>query len=316
MALTSLFREAVLRLAERPWFRHLTTQSPLGRRVAARFVAGETLEDAIAAARALRREGVAAILDHLGEHVTNTDQARAAADSYVAALERIAAEDRLDCAISVKLTQLGLDLDADLCAEHLERIVSIAERSDTLVMIDMESHEYVDRTLAAHSALRERHERVGLCLQSYLRRTAGDVFDLPERSIVRLVKGAYLEPPHVAFEGRGEVDELFRKLFATLVVRGHAVHVATHDPRLIEGSRGIAERRGVPWSRVEFQLLYGIRRDLQRKLAAGGLPVRVYVPYGAEWYPYLTRRLAERPANLRFFLSNLLRPVPGRLRTD
>jgi len=280
--------------------------------VAARFIAGESLQDALKAAHALASKRIASMLDELGEHVTTPGQAVATADDYVRALEAIAAEPALDCGISVKLTQLGLDLSFDGCVEHMARILSTAKRSKTLVMIDMESHEYVDRTLEVHRRLREDHERVGLCLQSYLRRTAEDVFVLPDRSIVRLVKGAYLEPPGVAYGDRRTVSERFRSLFTTLLMRGHSVHVATHDPQLVEGARRFVEHRGMSWSRVEFQFLYGIRRDLQRRLARRGCPVRVYLPYGTDWYPYLTRRLAERPANLWFFLTNLFRPSVSR----
>jgi proline dehydrogenase len=207
----------------------------------------------------------------------------------------------------VKLTQLGLDLSYDLCVENAVRVLDAAAERNTLVMIDMESHEYVDRTLRVHRDLRARYPHVGVCLQSYLYRTATDVFDLPDGSVVRLTKGAYLELPTVAYRRRRDVDRSFAALFATLIGRGHAVHVATHDPRLIYGARGFAERRGINWSRVEFQMLYGIRRDLQQALARRAYPVRVYIPYGTEWYPYLTRRLAERPANLWFFLQNLIR---------
>jgi len=170
----------------------------------------------------------------------------------------------------------------------------------------MESHEYVDRTLRVHRELKARY-RVGVALQSYLYRTAADVHALPDRSIVRLVKGAYLEPADVAFAGRSDVDRNWARLFATLMAGGHTVHVATHDPQLITGSREFVEERRVTWDRIEFHMLYGIRRDLQQALARDGYPVRVYVPYGDEWYPYLTRRMAERPANMWFFASQLLR---------
>src|SRR5436190_20440915 len=155
--------------------------------------------------------------------------------------------------------------------------------------------------------MKERFPKVGLALQSYLRRTADDVFELPERSTVRLVKGAYLEPPDVAFPDRADVDRNWASLFATLLEQGHSVHVATHDPSLVEGSRRLVKERGIDWGRIEFQMLFGVRRDLQSKLAGERYPVRVYVPYGREWYPYLTRRLAERPANMWFFASQLVR---------
>jgi proline dehydrogenase len=297
----------VLWLTERPWFRRLAEEGSLGRRVALRFVAGETLEDALGAARRLNARGIASMLDYLGENVTSPEQASAAADAYVLALKRVQEADDLDCNISIKLTQLGLDLSFDLCMENSERVLEAAADRGTLVMIDMESHEYVDSTLRAHRELKEPFPKVGLAMQSYLFRTADDVGALPEGSIVRLVKGAYLEPPDVAFPRRRDVDRSFARLFATLVGGGHTVHVATHDPRLIDGSRRLIEQRGVGWDRVEYQMLYGVRRDLQGRLAREGYPVRVYVPYGHEWYPYLTRRLAERPANMWFFASQLLR---------
>ena len=307
-----ILRAPVLWLTERRWFRRLAAEHSLGRRVALRFVAGETLDDALDAARALDRRRVASMLDHLGENVSSAEQASAAADQYVLALKRVQEEDALDCNISVKLTQLGLDVSHETCLENSARILDVAQERGTLVMIDMESSEYVDRTLLVHRELKQRYPRIGLALQSALRRTKNDVFELPDASTVRLVKGSYLEPPDVAFQERAEVDRCFARLFSTLVARGHTVHMATHDPRLIDGSIRLAERREISWGRLEFQMLYGIRRDLQTRLAGQGYPVRVYVPYGSEWYPYLTRRLAERPANVWFFASQLLRPGRGR----
>jgi proline dehydrogenase len=189
----------------------------------------------------------------------------------------------------------------------MERVMAAASSAGSVVMIDMEGSAYVDRTLAIFRELRARHDRLGLCLQCSLRRTDADIQALPRGSIVRLVKGAYLEPPEVALTSRREVDAAFARCFVRLIGLGHTVHVATHDPRLIQEAKRFVERRGVPWSRVEFQMLFGVRRDLQRRLANGGYPIRVYIPHGTEWYPYLTRRLAERPANMWFFLSNLVR---------
>jgi proline dehydrogenase len=302
-----VLRAPVLWLAGQRWFRSLIAEHAIGRRVALRFVAGEALDASMAAARDLDRLGIATMLDHLGENVTSKEQASAAADVYVQALRRVHQADDLDANISVKLTQLGLDLSFDLALENAERVLQEAAPRRTLVMIDMEAHEYVDPTLRAHAELRSRYPHVGLALQTYLYRTHEDVESLPERSIVRLVKGAYLEPPDVAYPDRHDVDRNFARLFATLVARGHTVHVASHDPRMTEGARRYVERHGVEWSRVEFQFLYGIRRDLQAGLARNGYPVRVYVPYGEEWYPYLTRRMAERPANMWFFVSQFLR---------
>jgi proline dehydrogenase len=287
--------------------RRFVTRSRLGRRVALRFVAGETLDEGIAAARSLDGRGIAAMLDHLGENVTSEEQASAAADGYVLALKRIREAEGLDVNIAVKLTQLGLDLSLDLCMENTERVLAAAEPAGILVMVDMESSEYVDRTLEVVRRLRKRHDGVGVAIQSALYRTAEDVFALPEEAPVRLVKGAYLEPPTISHRSRARVDRAFARLFATLLSRGHPVHVATHDPRLLAGACRLVESRSLPWSRIELQMLYGIRRDLQHTYADRGYPVRAYVPYGAQWYPYLTRRLAERPANLWFFVSNLLR---------
>jgi proline dehydrogenase len=305
--LSTGLRSGVIRLTEHPWFRGMATGSPPGRAVASRFVAGETLDDAMAVARELDRRRTTAMLDHLGENVTTpagADEARAA---YLRALEAIAAAPTLDVGVSVKLTQLGLDASTDACREHLEPILSAADASGIVVMVDMEAHAYVDRTLDVVHRAHETHPRVGVCLQACLRRSADDVFALPPGMRIRLVKGAYLEPPEVAFTDKGEVDANFARMFATLLARGHAIDVATHDPRLIDGARRLTDTVEHGWSRVELQMLYGVRRDLQADLARRGYPVRVYIPYGTEWYPYLTRRLAERPANLWFFVSNLIR---------
>ena len=247
---------------------------------------------------------MATILDHLGENVTAPEHAADAVRAYVRALERIREESSLDVAVSVKLTQLGLDFSSELAIANLGQVLEAA--GDRLVMIDMESSVYVDRTLEVFRALRERTDRLGIALQVYLHRTPRDVDALPPSSIVRLVKGAYLEPPEVAIEDRREVDRAFARLTATCLGRGHTVHVATHDPSLLEGARAHVERAGVSWKRVELQFLLGIRRDLQTRYAEEGYPVRVYVPYGTEWYPYLTRRLAERPANMWFFARALV----------
>lgn len=302
-----LLRPAILRVAGHPWFRHLATSTAPGRLVASRFVAGETLSEAMGAARELDRGRITSMLDHLGENVTSSDQALQARQAYLAALAAIADADTLDCAISVKLTQVGLDEGLDPCMRNLTPILDAASRSRTRVEIDMESHAYVDRTLEAAAAAHAVYPRVGLALQAYLRRTADDLDRLPAGMRVRLVKGSYLEPPEVVFAEKRDVDRSYARLFTTLLARGHPIDVATHDPALIEGVRSRVDAGENGWSRVEFQMLYGVRRDLQAALARQGYPVRVYIPYGTEWYPYLTRRLAERPANLWFFASNLLR---------
>lgn len=290
----SVLREPVIRLTERRWFRAVAVRSGIWRR----FVAGESLEDGLAAARWLQRQGMAVMLDHLGENVTTPEAADAAARAYIAAAEALHTDPALDGAISVKLTQLGLDLSADLARDNLHHILNSA--GSTMVMIDMESHDYVDRTLEIYRDLQQGHEQLGVCLQAALHRTTTDVFDLPEAPIVRLVKGAYLEPEEIAWEDPPDIRRAYGRLFATLAARGAEVHVATHDARLIEGVR----RTGYEF--VEYQMLYGVRTDAQRSLVADDLPVRIYVPYGTEWYPYLTRRLAERPSNLWLFARSLL----------
>jgi proline dehydrogenase len=283
------------------------TSSRPGRSVTARFVAGETLDDAVVVARQLDRQRIMTMLDHLGENVVAVEQARDARRAYLEAAARIRKESTLDCAISVKLTQLGLDSSVNDCLSNLQPILEAAQEAGTFVMIDMESHPYVDGTLEVLARAHEQFPTLGVCLQAYLRRTEKDVFQLPPTVRVRLVKGAYLEPPDVVYHEMSEVDAAYARLFTTLLARGHRIDAATHDRALIEGVRRRVDATENGWSRVEFQMLYGVRRDLQTELAGQKYPLRVYVPYGTEWYPYLTRRLAERPANLWFFLSNVLR---------
>jgi proline dehydrogenase len=274
--------------------------------VALRFVAGETLDDALRVASGLNPRGIGAMLDHLGENIESPEQASGAADAYVLALKRIQEERLSDANISIKLTQLGLDVSPDTCLENAVRVLEAA--GSTLVMIDMEGSAYTERTLTAYRDLRKRYENVGVCVQAYLHRSADDVRELARQgATVRVCKGAYLEPPSVAFPKRSDVDRNFARLTATLLSAGCTVHLATHDPRLIDGARRFVERRGIGRAQFEFQMLYGIRRDLQERLAAEGYRVRTYIPYGNQWYPYLTRRLAERPANVWFFVANLLR---------
>ena len=273
-------------------------------------MAGESVEEAIVAARRLGANGIGSMLDHLGENVSSSEQASAAADQYVLALKRLREADDVDGAISVKLTQLGLDLSYDLCLEHARKHYRLDENRVVARGFSMGGascwqyavhYPTVWAAAAPGAGFAETPEFLNVFQAEKV------VSGLPEASRIRLVKGAYLEPETVAFPDRAEVDRSFARLFATLVARGHSVHVATHDPRLVEGARLFVERRGVPWRRIEFQMLYGIRRDLQQRLARDHYPVRVYIPYGTEWYPYLTRRLAERPANLWFFAQNLVR---------
>jgi proline dehydrogenase len=307
---TNLLRGVVLWITERRSVRHLVTERRIGRKLAGPFVAGDTLEAGMAAAWSLRGQGIRSMLDHLGENVSSATQAAEATDQYVRALKRIQESPGIDCNISVKLTQLGLDTSIELCAENMERVLTVAGEAEppTLVMIDMEAYEYVDPTLDVYLALRERHAGVGICLQAYLYRTAEDARRIAgPRAIVRMAKGAYLEPPEVAMHSRREVRTSFTRVAATLLSAGGTVHFATHDPRLVEGAKRHIRARSISAQRYEFQMLYGIRTDLQAGLVRDGEPVRVYIPYGTSWYPYLTRRLAERPANMWFFMSNVLR---------
>jgi proline dehydrogenase len=300
----------MLWVTERSWVRRVMTQNRLARRVADRFVAGDTLESGMAAASHLHRRGIRSMLDYLGENVESPAQAAHAADHYILGLKRIRESPEIDCNISVKLTQLGLDVSEDLCTENMERVLQVASEPDpaTLVMIDMESAEYVGRTLDVYLGLRDRFPNLGVCIQAYLYRSADDVRRIGgPRAIIRMAKGAYLEPPEIAFRRSREVQRSFARLAATLLAMGSTIHIATHDEGLVEGARRFVRARSISSSRYEFQMLYGIRRDLQARLVREGEPVRVYIPYGTQWYPYLTRRLVERPANVWFFLSNLLR---------
>jgi len=303
---TGLLRPAILRVAHHPLARRLATHSRLGAAVAGRFVAGETLAEALAAARTAADDGLAVMLNHLGENVTTPQEALAEREAYLAEIAAAAHAPELDIVVSVKLTELGLVWSVEECWRTLEPVLDAAAAADLDVMIDMEEHAYVDRTLELFRRAYERTPHTGLAIQSYLLRSSGDLFSLPPDCRIRLVKGAYLEPRGVVWGSKREVDRAYTRLFTTALERGHRVDVATHDPKLIAGVRERVDALDA-WSRVEFQMLYGVRRELQVRLAAQGYPVRVYIPYGTEWYPYLTRRLAERPANLWFFVSNLVR---------
>ncbi len=303
---TGVLRPAILRVANHPWAQRFATHSRMGRAVADRFVAGETLADALAAARELAPDGISVMLNHLGENVTTLQGALAEREAYLAEIAAAAASSEFDVVVSVKLTQLGLDESVEECWRTFEPVIDSATEAGLDVMIDMEDHTYVDRTFEVFHRAHDRSPRVGVAIQSYLKRSAEDLFTLPAACRIRLVKGAYLEPTDVVWRGKREVDRAFTRLFTTALERGHRIDVATHDPALIDGVRQRVDATDA-WSRVEFQMLYGVRRDLQAQLAGQRYPVRVYIPYGTEWYPYLTRRLAERPANLWFFVSNLVR---------
>ena len=308
----------LLHLAARDDVRRAITAAPVTRRVVERFVAGETLEQALRVARDLNAAGIGAILDHLGENVSTEQQADDALQAYLHSLTAIGPGRGLDAHISVKMTQLGLDLSFEGALGRLRRLCSAAAITGTRVAIDMEAHQYTDRTVAAYKLLRPDMDHLVLCLQAYLRRTEADVALLdPAQSQIRLCKGAYDEPADIAYN-HWDTMAAYRRLLGVLLPASPYTAVATHDDLCVKEALRIVRRRRIPRERFEFQMLFGVRRDLQAALVEQGYAVRVYVPFGSQWYPYLMRRMAERPANLRLFLESVLRtsgtgPVqPGR----
>ena len=281
--------------------------SSLARRLSTRFVAGETLDEALAVARKLNAEGITVTLDHLGESVSTLEEAAEARDVYLRTLDAIH-QNAIQGNVSLKLTQFGLDLSGEQCLANVDRLVQHAAELDSFVRVDMESSDYTDRTLDLVHTLHARHGAVGVVIQSYLYRSQADVERLCGAKIrVRLCKGAYLEPAAVAFPRKGDVDKSYLELTHYLLQNGVYPAIATHDEAVIRQiCRFVADRR-IPLDSFEFQMLYGIRRDVQRRLVAGGYRVRLYVPFGKAWYPYYMRRLAERPANVFFILRNLFR---------
>ena len=302
-----MLRATLLKLSESKRLARWAMSNGLSRSVARRWVAGETLEDAIAAARTLNASGFPVSLDLLGENVLDKDGAIRAADTYVAMFDRIAAE-HLNGNISLKLTQLGLDLDPALCESLVSRIANSAARHGNFLRIDMEGSPYTQRTVDLCKRVRARTDSVGTVIQSYLRRSEQDVRDLIAVGCrIRLVKGAYKEPAEIAFPAKADVDANFVSLMKILLPSGIYHGIATHDPRMIDATKDFASSNGIGKEIFEFQMLYGIRTDLQRQLIGEGYRLRVYIPFGTDWYPYFMRRLAERPANLTFFLRNLFR---------
>ena len=289
---------------QRPVYR-LIMRHDLLRGLAQRYVAGEELADGIVIAQTLNTQRMLVSLDHLGESVTSAAAARRAVAAYLEALEAISQE-QVEGNISLKLTQLGLDVSREECVVHLRTILERARALDIFVRIDMESSAYTQRTLDMHAQLwDEGFRNVGIVLQSALYRTAADVERALQMGVrVRLCKGAYLEPSSVAYADKAAVDANFARLQERLLLHGAMPAIATHDERLIRRAREVAAREGIAPDRFEFQMLFGVRRDLQFQLVRDGYRVRIYLPYGREWYPYLMRRLAERPANLGFFVRS------------
>ena len=282
------------------------------RAVARRFIGGRNVEEAIDAARRLERRGLLHTFNYLGEHVRSREAAEAATIAYLWVIESVSLAG-MTCNLSVKLTQLGLELDAGLCRDNLERILTHSDHRRCFVRIDMEGSPLVDRTLDVAAAMRAcGYGHLGLVLQSALRRTPDDLARVTDLGLpVRLVKGAYQEPVDVAYHDKRDVDRAFIQLTETLLDTGVHPAFATHDPRVIRAVRAAADMRGIGRDRFEFQMLYGIRRDLQAALEAQGYAVRIYLPFGGEWFPYFMRRLAERPANVRFVVRSLLHEQLG-----
>jgi proline dehydrogenase len=306
-----LLRSALLAAAESRWLREQATRRRFVRRSVRRFMPGERVEDALAAAAEIARQGAGVMLTQLGENLTEADEAEEVVRHYLDALDRIEAAG-LDAEVSVKLTHLGLDLDADICHRHLLRLV---ERSDALgrvLWIDMESTAYVDRTLEQFRRARAMSRRVGVCLQAYLYRTGDDLEALlPLGPAIRLVKGAYREPPSLAFPRKADVDENFFRQAVRLLDRdaieaGAFLGIATHDAALIERLERRIDSSGAPAAAWEFEMLYGVQRGLQARLVAAGRRLRVLISYGEHWFPWYMRRLAERPANMLFVARSLL----------
>ena len=277
------------------------------KRLSTRFVAGETLDEALAVSRRLNAEGITVTLDHLGESVTSLEEAATARDVYVRTLSAIH-DSGVRGNVSLKLTQFGLDFSCDQCLANVEQLVRCADSLGSFVRVDMESSEYTDRTLDLVENLHSKYPRVGVVIQAYLFRSKTDVERLCAGRIrVRLCKGAYLEPHSVAFARKADVDRNFIELMRLLLDRGEYPAIATHDPKMIEATKAYVNEKKISRDAFEFQMLYGIRRDLQRQLIAEGYRLRLYVPFGKAWYPYYMRRLAERPANVLFIVRNLFR---------
>jgi proline dehydrogenase len=301
-----MLRSLILAVANRPFVRKLAT-GRAGRLVARRFVAGEDIEDALKVVKALNERGMTASLDYLGENVRDAAAANAAAVTYRAAIERVEAAG-LRANLSMKLTQLGLDLDPEVAIGNAAVVVARAAEADTTVTLDMEDHRYTDPTIDTCLRLAHRYEgRVGVAIQAYLYRTPKDLERLIEGRVhVRLCKGAYREPRRIAYTSKGDVDRAFARLLVKLLEAGAYPMIATHDERLIRfATEQVASLRR-DRETFEFQMLYGVRRDLQERLLRDGYRVRVYIPFGTEWYPYFMRRIAERPANVKFFLRQLV----------
>jgi proline dehydrogenase len=307
-----VLRALFISLSESRWLRGVAEKSSVGRRISGRFVAGTHVEDALQVAAKLNQSGLSVSIDNLGENVTQAAEAQESAELYHQLLSEIARRG-LNANVSLKLTHMGLDIDPQLARQHVSSLVAQAAsmQPQNFVRVDMEGSPYTQRTLdLVHELHRQTGNRgaIGAVIQSYMRRSEDDVARLLAEGIrIRLCKGAYKEPPEIAYQEKSEVDANYVSLMKILLKSGIYHGLATHDENMIREATAFAEREKISRDSFEFQMLYGIRRDLQQSLVREGWRMRVYVPFGAEWYPYLMRRLAERPANLMFVLKNLVR---------
>jgi proline dehydrogenase len=303
----NLMRSLLLLLARQKALRRWMETSRLARPLSARFIAGMSLAEALATVRAINAQGMSFSLDHLGEDISSLDEAVGFRNMYIEALGAIQ-QAGMEGNVSLKLSQFGLDLSPDACRDNVRRVVCEAARVKSFVRIDMESSAYTDRTL---EIVKDLHRETGSCgavIQSYLHRSEADIEELNRRRIrIRLCKGAYLEPAEVAFQAKSDVDGNFVKLMRKVLSEGNYPGIATHDERMIEETLKFAAAEKIGPERFEFQMLYGVRRDLQKRLRAQGWGMRVYVPFGEAWYPYFMRRLAERPANVLFVVKNFFK---------
>lgn len=305
-----MLRAAFIALSENRSLRHIAESSSLGQRVSSRFVAGTTVEETLKATQEINALGMSASLDNLGENVTNAEEAQHSAQLYHELIDRIS-ERGLDANVSLKLTHMGFDVDQKLATGIVAALVQHARRKRNFVRVDMEGSPYTQRTL---DLVEEIHRQdgnggvVGAVIQAYLRRSEADIHNLTLQGIrIRLCKGAYKEPPEIAFPDKSEVDANYVKLMKILLKSGVYHGIATHDEKMIEATIRFAQAEKIPANTFEFQMLYGVRRDLQRELVKQRWRMRVYIPFGTEWYPYFMRRLAERPANAIFVAKNLFR---------
>ncbi len=302
-----VLKDTLLYLAHNQHLRDFVVHNKAARGISRRFVAGEVLDDAIQATRTLNQRNIQVALDHLGENVSDEQEAKAATQDYIAALDQIK-QTGIEANISVKLTALGLDISREVCEQNLATILQCATQHAIFVCIDMEGSAYTADTVDIALQMHRQFELVGTVIQSYLYRSKKDIEQLIAEGVrVRLVKGAYKEPASIAYQSKDDVDRNYVQLMMLLLAHGNFPAIATHDQAMINATCKFARDNSISKNSFEFQMLYGIRRDLQEKLVGQEYNMRVYVPYGSQWYPYLMRRMAERPANLMFVMSNAVR---------